>query len=212
MKVFRLIFCGVMATLAIAFSGCSPEELTISISTRAIRKAQAGEIATAEVTAIFDASMDDAKANFSKIRNAVLPYLGDNARMTLKKDKIIATFTISILPEGVTNVPGRLPICLTLRDGKLKVVETPMLKRMNRDLNNIDFSLEADLKAQSMIFSIEGDCSDAPVVTATAAFVDSTPYVTYRESIPARHSTQIEFRCGDDSSIYKQITPFIEVK
>lgn len=212
MKVFKLFICGLVASLAIAFSGCSPEEMEISISTRAIRKAQAGEIATAEVTAVFDASMDDAKAKFSEIRSAVLPYLGEGARMTLKKDTMIATFTISILPEGVTNVPGRLPICLALRDGKLKLVETPMLKRMNRDLNNIDFSLEADLKAKSIVFSIEGDSANAPVVSATAAFVDGTPYVTYRESVPAGHSTQIEFRCGDDSSIYKQITPFIEVK
>ena len=200
-----------VATVAL-FAGCSPESVDIEVSSSDIAAARAGSVGYAQVKAVYSCSGDDAKSKFPSIKKTTLPYLGDGSKMVLKDDNIIATFKVPVVSSANFNSIANKAVAALVLDGeKLTFKSTSYLKSLNRELNSIDSSMEADFKAKHMTFSVSSD-SDGFEVGAIAAFVDSKAYLNYTAKLANGESTDIDFRCSSEESVYHTLDPFIIVK
>ena len=76
----------VLSTLtAAAICGCTPEETFVVVNASALKKAAAGELATAQIEMAFDIQNKDDLSLPGKIRRAALPYLGEGAVIEVEK-------------------------------------------------------------------------------------------------------------------------------
>lgn len=203
-----------LAILAVGLlAGCSPEDLELSIPTKALQKARSGEYGFAEATVNFENDQDSVKEKLVKIKSVVMPYLGKSGKMTVRGDKVSAKFKIPVVAKTAIGKLAEEPIMqLVLDKGKLELSETSRLKSLNDALSDVDFSIDVDLKASHVVFKIVGEEGAACKVKATAVFVDGEPFVTFQKDVTADESVDIEFRCDNDASVYHQIKPFIEVQ
>jgi len=193
--------------------GCSPDEMEVSIVAGSISNVVAGHDSKAEVNMSFINEQDSVKEKLPKIREIVKPYLGKSGKLTMRGDKITANFKVPFgSKDKVESSLEKAVAKLVLDNGRLQLQETPYLKALNRDLAEIDFSIDIDLKAKHLVYKIVGDESTNCMVKATAVFVDGEPHVHFAKQLTADDSVDIEFRCDTDASVWHQITPYIEIK
>jgi hypothetical protein len=74
-----------VATAILAICGCTPEETFVAVNATALKKAVAGELASAKVEMVFDISNKEDPELPNKIRKVALPYLGKDAVIELEK-------------------------------------------------------------------------------------------------------------------------------
>ena len=135
------LFCAIIV-------GCSPEDLELSIPTKALQKAKTGEYGYAEVTVNFENDQDGVKEKLAKIKSVVMPYLGKSGKMTVRGDKITAKFKIPVVAKtAIGKLAEESIMQLVLDKGKLDLSETSRLKSLNDALADIDFSMDVDLEA-----------------------------------------------------------------
>ena len=196
-----------------ALIGCSPDEMEVSISTNSLLAISQGKSDTADVVVSFVNEQDSVKEKLPEIRQVVKPYLGKNGKLTMRGDKITASFKVPfVTKDKVDSCAEKSVAMLVLENGRLQLAETPYLKALNRDLAAIDFSIGVDLKANHIVYKISGDETATCTVKATAVFVDGEPHVNFAKQLAADDSIDIEFRCDADASIWHQIKPYIEIK
>ena len=210
----RKLMVGVIVVSGmLAFVGCSPDEMELSVSSKTINDVAKGEVAFADAILSFNIEQDDIKEKLPEIRQVVKPYLGKNGKLTMRGDKITASFKVPfVTKDKVDSCAEKSVAMLVLDNGRLQLIETPYLKALNRDLAAIDFSIDVDLKANHIVYKIGGDESAKCTVNATAVFVDGEPHVNFAKQLAADDSVDIEFRCDADASIWHQIKPYIEIK
>ncbi len=82
MKVMKALS---LATAIVAICGCTPEETFVAVNASALKKAAAGELASAQVEMVFDFKSENDPDLPNKIRKAALPYLGKDAVIEFEK-------------------------------------------------------------------------------------------------------------------------------
>ena len=73
------------AAAIVAICGCTPEETFVEVNASALKKAAAGELASAKVEMVFDFKDEKDPELPNKIRKAALPYLGKDAVIEFEK-------------------------------------------------------------------------------------------------------------------------------
>ncbi len=209
----KLIVGVIVVAGMLAFVGCSPDEMELAVSSKVISAVAKGEAAFADAIVSFNIEQDGIKEKLPKIREVVKPYLGKNGKLTMRGDKITASFKVPFVTKANADSYAENSVAmLVLDNGRLQLVETPYLKALNRDLAAIDFSIDVDLKANHLVYKIACDGSAKCAVKATAVFIDGEPHVNFAKQLAADDSVDIEFRCDADASVWHQIRPYIEIK
>ena len=88
---------------------------------------------------------------------------------------------------------------------------TETLKKLDKELSNINFMLGVELPAKDISFRVVSDSKDKVNVSATAVFSEKKPYLHFEKGIKKRKSIVIDFK-GGDGSVYSEIAPTFGVK
>ena len=203
----------VVGCIVLILAGCSPEDIEINVNTSDIVKATEGTYGMAKASVSFDIDDFDLRDKIQRIRAAVLPYLGKDGKCIVRGHKITAEFNVPVVAENYFGEITEKPLAiLVLRGSTLKFEPTARIDSLNWDLREIDIGLDVDLKAKHVVFKIAGDGGAICKVKATAVFINGVAKVNYVAEVGDDDFVDIEFRCDNESSIYHQIQPFIEIE
>lgn len=175
----------VLSTLtAAAICGCTPEETFVVVNASALKKAAAGELATAQIEMAFDIQNKDDLSLPGKIRRAALPYLGEGAVIEVEKTekrkireggsiredseveidksldgaKLVARFNIPVGTDAALRSAPRSILYLryTTGDKTFRLVHGNNISSLNSALSDVNSSVEFEYDGGSSGFGGSG--------------------------------------------------------
>ena len=207
----RIAIVGIM--LAAFLTGCTPDKVTVSIPSSAIRKAKAGEVAYVKVRATFSSAGKDDDGTMPKVKRVALSHLGEGAEIEIDNEDFKSVLTASFkIPFGksaaLADAPKSILVLSMGEDGKIELKDGPGLKALNYELDDIDSSIEAEFTGGETLFRFTGN-TDSPLnIQVVGAFADDKPIAIGDVRIDEDEEVVVKFNRNDES-IWHSLNPFV---
>jgi len=200
-------------------SSCKPSELNIEIYSSDMQSVSAGEIVDVQVKTNFKLMGSDEKGLMPKIMEVVKKYLPKDSEINQTEGgfgKVLSIVTT--IPMGKENKLNKylkqnpIPIFLLVENNKIVLKRNEIsLKAMNLELTDINMMMSLDFPASSTLFRITNDQKQPLTVSAIAVFSEKKAFLIYEKEIKRRKNIELVFE-GGSGSVYKQLSPQLEIK
>ena len=202
------------------FSGCDPDEITISMDVSDIVKAYNGEEAYARAKITYSAmGMDDAddKAKLERCRSVAQKYVGKNGRVKIVKDEykscIEAKLKMPIFnfakPHKFDFIP---PLNMAIDKDCTKLYlheEKGVVKKLNDDLSQAADMIDAGFVGKTR-FIIRNDTTQPFSFEVVGVFIDGEPVLFKKVILNEDDECEIRFpRKNAEDHVYNTIWPRI---
>lgn len=196
--------------------GCTPDKVTITIPSSAVKKVVAGNLAYVRVKAVFSTTGKDSEGNLPKVKSVAIGHLGEGAEIEIDdgdySSKLTASFKIPFgKPAVLSNAPKSI-LVLSLDDsGRIEFKDGPGLDALNYDLDDVDSSIEADFCGGDTIFRFTGNTESPLHIQVIGAFANDKPIAIGDVRIDEDDEIAVKFS-RKDGSIWHSLNPFINLR
>ena len=203
--------CLIGCVLGALLVGCTPDKVTVTIPTSAIRKASSGEIEYVKVKATFsDASSEE---TLNKVRRVALRHLGEGAEIEIDQEgssfKLTALFKIPFgEASALANAPKSILVLSTDASGRIELRNGPGLRFLNFDLNEIGSDVKAEFNGGETLFRFVGTDETATQINVIAAFTNNKPTTTVVATIEKNEEIVVRFN-RNSGSVWNSLDPFV---
>lgn len=202
-----------MALAALLFTGCTPDEFEVKVSTSMVEKVMAGQTGSARAKAMFSMMGDDKDGDLKKAIAIAEQYLGPGAQIVQKAGDmgtgLSATFKIPVgTAEALSSSSAPIALVYDSQRHTFTLESLPAMKRLNAELSDINMMLGVDLKGGKAIFRITGNSDRSHKFRVFGAFVNDVPKPVDEFSVAEDDDVEIRFNRSSDC-VYNTVSPFL---
>ena len=208
----------IIVSISIVIGGCKPDKLEIEVYTSDIESASEGEVVEVPLKSTFSLMGEDKENQLPEAKKIALKYMPSDSEIEISKGDFGQVMTIvSTIPlgrkSGLSKYLQQNPriAMVVVENEMVELQPTETLKKLDKELSNINFMLGAKLPASNTSFRIVSDSKKKVNISATAVFSEKKPYLHFSKDIKKRKSVVIDFK-GGDGSVYSEIAPHFNVK
>jgi hypothetical protein len=206
----RTLLLPVAISVSVLFSGCTPDELELTVYSSDVDTAERGEVVEIPATVRFSMVGKDEKGALQQATEIARRWLPSDTKFEVTKaqfgDKLVVETKIPMVAMAKARglLEAQRPVLyIEVDHGRATLRGTTHLEILNRELRNINVMLGARLPARSTLVSLVGDRPPkSQSVEATAVFVNERPVLHLKEPIINRRTINILFS-GKEGSVYK---------
>lgn len=202
-----------MAFAALLFTGCTPDEFEVKVSTAVVEKVMAGQTGSAKAKATFSMMGDDKDGDLKKAIAIAERYLGSGAQIVQKAGDmgtgLSATFKIPVgTAEALSTSSAPIALVYDAQRHTLALEALPAMKRLNAELSDINMMLDVDLKGGKAIFRIAGNTDKSHKFRVFGAFVNDVPKPVDEFAVAEDDDVEVRFNRSADC-VYHTVSPFL---